>query len=522
MPRPLELGDYDMNWGWIARLTGTQLAATRGANTLLRGQLFLIRGFGGSRLSGAGWVAIWLVGTLLVARLVSAEDPSEESPRRTALVKVIERTLPSVVAIRMVERVPEGLRVHFGSGAILHPEGYILTNAHVIQGPGGGEVLLSDDRVLPFRTLIRFPPEDLAILKVEPPSPLPAVTLGRSHDLLLGEPTVVIGAPTGLARSVSTGIISGLGRATRTEFAFLPSMVQTTAATSGGNSGGPLLNALGEQIGVVTSRDANAQNISFAIVVDHIRKVLPGLVAAEQRIGFRLGIEVDMLAGQAVVSRVLEDSPAASAGLQKDDVLLEMNGSTLRHGVDFHLKLLEQRPGVGLALKYRRGEEQRDTTFQLIELSPRESDSVDDVEPGLFAEAFSGSWDKVPDFSSLKPASTQVIKRVSLDELPSWKDQFSLRITGFIKVPRDGIYAFYTRSDDGSRLWIGDDADVENDGFHATKDAGGLRRLKAGYHALTIGFFEGLGHAELRLFMEGPETPFAEVPAEWLFHTVPR
>ncbi|MCA9224855.1 MAG: serine protease, partial [Planctomycetales bacterium] len=68
---------------------------------------------------------------------------------------------------------------------------------------------------------------------------------GRSHDLMLGEPTVVIGSPTGLARSVSTGIVSGLSRATRTEYAFLPSMVQTTAATSGGSSGGPLLNALG-------------------------------------------------------------------------------------------------------------------------------------------------------------------------------------------------------------------------------------------------------------------------------------
>ena len=101
--------------------------------------------------------------------------------------------------------------------------------------------------------------------------------------------------------TVSEGIVSGLKQATSTEQAFLPVMIRTSAAISGGSSGGPLINALGQQIGVVTSRKADAENIGFAIAIDRVRQMLPVMLAAEERNGFQLGLAIDMLASAAKV-----------------------------------------------------------------------------------------------------------------------------------------------------------------------------------------------------------------------------
>lgn len=434
------------------------------------------------------------------------------------MVEVIDRTLPSVVAIRVVERNEAEVRVHIGSGAILHEHGYVLTNAHVVRNAKGGELQLSDDRVLPFQTLVRWPCEDLAILRIPSVPSLKPATIGRSHDLMLGEPTVVIGSPTGLARSVSTGIVSGLSRATRTEYAFLPSMVQTTAATSGGSSGGPLLNALGQQIGVITSRDTSAQNISFAIMIDHVRQVFPNMVAAEQRIGFQFGAAVDMLAEEATVTEIRAGSPAEAAGLQVGDVVTHFDDLIVRQGIDFHLMTTRLRPDKSTNLRYRRGEETHETMVTPTGLEPLDAVGVENVQPGLEAEVYAGLWDKLPDFQTLESVERKVIPQVKLDEFPMFQDKFAMRATGFVKIPADGLYGFYLRSDDGSQLFIGDRQIVDNDGLHAAKDAGGLIRLKAGLHHFTVEFFEAGGSQDLRLMVESTDLPIQEMPADWLFH----
>ncbi|MCH2580955.1 MAG: S1C family serine protease, partial [Planctomycetes bacterium] len=233
-----------------------------------------------------------------------------------------------------------------GSGAVIHPAGYILTNDHVIMAGAGnkdrpqGLALFADGSQYIFKILARLPAEDIAILKIETGKPLPFLSLGRSHDLVLGEPTLVIGNPSGLAHSVSTGIVSGLQRSTSTSTSYLPAVVQTTAPISGGSSGSPLINALGQISGVSTSQHDSGQNLNFAITIDHIRSRFPRLINAENLNGFLLGVELDMLEPGAKITRVAPNSPAARENLQPGDLITGAGGRKITSVFVFHLALM--------------------------------------------------------------------------------------------------------------------------------------------------------------------------------------
>ena len=281
---------------------------------------------------------------------------AEKSPRRTETVRLIENCLPSVVSLRVLRPHPKpGIdNVNFGTGCVIDAAGYVLTNDHVVHGAIGGEAMFADGRKFPFKIIVSAPEEDLAIIKLDDQRPFPALTLGRSHDLILGEPVVVIGTPEGLHHSVSRGIVSGLDRSTKTQHAILPSMLQTDAGSSGGFSGSPLINALSQQIGVLTSRKKEAENVAFAITIDHVRKSFPWMIAGEKRFGFQLGLQVDPLRDGAIVVRVEANTPAAKAGIQKGDVVLRMDRRKIESCLDYQLALLNRKPGEQLKLKVER------------------------------------------------------------------------------------------------------------------------------------------------------------------------
>ena len=178
------------------------------------------------------------------------KEPASE--RITKTVQIIKKSLPSVASIQTFKEsgTPGVYNVQAGSASVIHESGYLSTNDHVISGIIQGNAILYGKAPLPFKTIARMSSEDLAIIKIETENPLEPIPIGRSNDLMLGEPILTIGNPGGLNHSVSTGIISGINRSTSTGAAFLPWMIQTSAAVSGGNSGGPLINALGEQIAV--------------------------------------------------------------------------------------------------------------------------------------------------------------------------------------------------------------------------------------------------------------------------------
>jgi S1-C subfamily serine protease len=467
---------------------------------------------------------VLLLAALTLAATPIAEGQTVDSPRVTPLVKLKRQVLPAVVAVRTLRPGKQQgvLDINHGGGSVIHPAGYILTNAHVIAGSNHIEVAFFQGVWQRVRLIAELPQEDLALLKLDGDKPLATLLLGRSADLELGEPVITIGSPGGLPHSLSTGIISGLGRSTNTEFAHLPDMVQTTASISGGSSGGPLINALGEQIGVITSRKSDGEGLGFAITVDRIRLILPQLLAIEQRFGITHGLTIDTVGPVAKITAIAPDSPAAIAGLQVDDQLLSINTQSLAHGGEYYLSLIDRKPGERLSCVVKRGETEIASELTLGATPRLEPVAVENAQPGLRAARYEGEWQQLPDFTQLKPVE-ETIQTASphVAETPSevGPENFGWVFSGFVKIPADGVYNFTTISDDGSRLTIGDQTIVSNDGLHAASSASGLIRLKPGLYPLRVEYFEATGGQVLRVAVSGPGVPQRELPPEWLFHS---
>jgi S1-C subfamily serine protease len=449
---------------------------------------------------------------------LNAAVADEQSPRHTATVKVIDKALPSVVVVRNILWVKEKREysVSLGSGTIVHASGYILTNDHVAANVGRTTVVLNDGSERRYRIVARLPHEDLGLLKIDSDQPLQPLPLGRSDDLMLGEPVVIIGSPQGLTYSVSTGIISGLNRSRTTADAYLPWTVQVSAAVNKGNSGGPLINALAQQIGIVTYK-LDAENLGFAIAIDRVRSVFPQMLAAEQRFAFTLDLEVDMLGNAAEVISVAEESPAAKAGIRVDDLITGIGDFTIRHGLDFWLAVVDRQAGDQLTFRLRRGYEDVDVKVVLGPLELDQPIPKKGMTGGLDYAAYQGKWSRLPDFDTLSPVETGRTEKPSADTYKAGREWFGLRFSGFLEVPTDGLYTFYCNSDDGSRLYIGNRLVVDNDAGHPAREAGAHVRLKAGLHLFTLTYFNGVRNKALKVSVEGPDLVKQEIPASWFF-----
>jgi S1-C subfamily serine protease len=439
--------------------------------------------------------------------------------RRTPLVDMIERVLPSVVNISTLVRGADGSKIVEGSGWVLHESGYVITNYHVLKSRSPTRVTLSDEAPCQYRLLAYLPYEDLALIQINATGPLKPVRLGRSHDLMLGEDVLVIGNPGGLNHTVTPGIISGLGRSGGPTAN--STRIQTTAAVNPGNSGGPLFNALGELIGIVQGK-MDADNIGFAIQVDRLREVFPQMMSPEQRFGLVLGMEVDTLNTPVTVSKLVADSPAHVAGVHVGDEVLRAGELTIRHGLDFYIALVGHKPGESFPLELRRDEETVSVSVQLGDFAPPEPVTLDGLEQGLEFAVYAGRWNVLPDFDRLEPANSGTC--TNFTHYPDGtdpnqdKDHFAVKLTGYVKIPSDGLYFFYTNSDDGSRLHVADQLVVDNDRAHAVRETGGQIRLKAGLYPITATFFERDENQLLEVAWEGPDLDKEKIPSDVLFH----
>ena len=277
---------------------------------------------------------------LLLSTLIYSDTPLPDSPRVTPIVRLIREIEPCVAAIFCLE---EGGRVQSGSGTVIHPDGFILTNNHVVS-KDSGYVLLKDDQPKKFHVAGRLPAKDLAIVRVDAGRSLPTVPVGRSHDVLTGEPVIIAGNPGGRGITFTTGILSSraflAGGPSALFMATVPKsrrerFLQFDAASNPGNSGGPLVNMEGELIGIVSGAVPQEQNIGFAIPVDRIRRFFQRTVEPGVRRGFSTGVELDPLDAGAVVSGVGADSPAEASGLRKSDVIAAVDGRPIRHAMDW-------------------------------------------------------------------------------------------------------------------------------------------------------------------------------------------
>lgn len=466
-------------------------------------------------------MGLWCAAAMMVSATthLPAGDGALSSPRRTELVKLIEMCAPAAVNLMGYVPIPNhpgSFTLSLGSGSILHEAGFILTNDHVANTEGQQIVVLQDGRQYPYTVVAASEQEDLAVIRVHPDRPLTAITLGRSDDLMLGEPVVVIGNPGGLMHTVSIGIITGTDRVGGNGTQALTGMIQTDANINGGNSGGPLINALGQQIGVVESKKTGVEGLGFAIQIDRFRKALPAMLAAERRYGFRLGMTVDTL-GEAKVTGVEPDSPAEAAGVQVGDVVTKVADMTITDGVHFYLALVDRQGGQALPMVLQRGPETVTVAPALQTVPPRPAVKAKGLTQGVMLQAYLGQWRLLPDFNELEPISWGVVPSFGLFVQGKVSDYFGLKFTGFVEVPADGLYTFSTRSDDGTKLYIGDDLVVDNDGLHGAIGAAGLIRLAKGLHPITVTFFEHAGEQSLEVFYEGPEIAKRAIPPEALF-----
>jgi len=301
----------------------------------------------------------------------SPPDPDPEE--REALdaysrvvVRVAELLRPAVVNLRGSRGRGEGS----GSGILFTPDGFLLTNHHVIQGNGRVRVRLNDGRDLPGRVVGADPWTDLAVVQADADG-LPHAALGDSARLRVGQLVVAIGSPFGFDSTVTAGVVSALGRTLRSITGHLvDNVIQTDAALNPGNSGGPLVDSHGQVIGINTAIIRPAQGICFSIPVNMAKHILPQLMQHGRVVRGYLGLhgrnvplaqrvlrQWELTQNSAVeVVAVEPDGPADQAGILEGDFLISLGERPTASVDDLHKLLTELPVGVPSSLLLLRGE----------------------------------------------------------------------------------------------------------------------------------------------------------------------
>ena len=336
---------------------------------------------------------------------VVTESPGEAEPvsevrinESSAVIEAVDRVAPAVVLISTRQDSLLGGADGTGSGVIFDPSGWILTNRHVVEDAASLTVALSDGRTFTGEVYGIDTFTDLAIIKVDG-TDLPAAPIGTSRDLSPGQLAIAIGNPLGYENTVTTGIVSGLGRMINASDAnqtnapeTLRNLIQTDAAINPGNSGGPLVNSAGQVIGINTAVSTTAQGLGFAIPIDIAKPIIAQALAGEPiarpMIGIRylpitpaladeqdLPVDFGALVGstRTDLPSIIPDSPAAMAGLQDGDIIVSVDGQQITAEQDLSTLIVNYAPGDTVTLRVLRDNTAREVEITLAEL-PRTTD----------------------------------------------------------------------------------------------------------------------------------------------------
>jgi S1-C subfamily serine protease len=292
-----------------------------------------------------------------------------------AVIGAADRVSPAVVRIDVKHKRSRGPespeRDHGGSGSgfMFTPDGFVLTNSHVVHGASAMEVTLSDGRTSAATVVGDDPDSDLAVIRINLPE-LPILEFGDSTNLKVGQLAIAVGNPYGFQCTVTAGVISALGRSLRSQSGrLIDNVLQTDAALNPGNSGGPLVNARGQVIGVNTAIIRPAQGICFAIAVNTarfvaarlmrdgvIRRAVIGVAGQNVTLPRYLVRLLSLPAGSGVRVMSLEEGSAArKGGVQDGDVIVEFGGLPISGIDDLHRILTEGQVGVASTVMVLRG-----------------------------------------------------------------------------------------------------------------------------------------------------------------------
>lgn len=307
--------------------------------------------------------------------------------RKDQVVEVYDRVKASVVNIHSERTITPATEDPFrqpvqpqrvngmGTGIVLDPRGFILTNYHVVDDVQSLRVRLHDGTGYSARVLALDKEADLALIKVEPARPLPVIGLGTSSDLMVGESVIAIGNAYGYEHSVTDGRVSYKGRdVTLNKEMGYKGLIQTSAPINPGNSGGPLLNVMGEVVGVNVAIRAGAQNIGFALPIDFVIGRAAELLS-RRHTGLRHGLVVkdtvirDGIEGRAkralLVEAVETGSPAAAAGAKPGDVIEQIDDVTVFTSIDLERSLLDRPAAAKIPVKVARDKGTRELELVL-------------------------------------------------------------------------------------------------------------------------------------------------------------
>jgi serine protease Do len=348
------------------------------------GLVVLLAGCGGGSVFGAAATTTTAASstTLLQATSTAAVTPvggvvlydvSELVKQvRPGVVSVTETGVSMDMFMRRVQT--EGA----GTGIVIDDAGHILTNYHVISGAETVSVYAADGRERSARVIYGDPETDIALLEVEDTSGLVPLVLGDSSLMEVGNAVIAMGNALGLdetSPTVSVGIVSAVGRTIETDQAVLEDLIQTDAAINAGNSGGPLLNAAGEVIGINTAIASNAENIGFSISIDSVKEEIARALsgAGVPFVGVTTMANSADLASRyrlataegLIVTSVLPTGPASAAGLEAGDIILAVNGADLAGDEELDAAVAAAGAGATITLTIVRGSQTGDITVEI-------------------------------------------------------------------------------------------------------------------------------------------------------------
>jgi S1-C subfamily serine protease len=299
------------------------------------------------------------------------EDVAALDAYSQVVVSVAEQLTPRVAALQVPQRRRDGrIATGAGSAVVFTNDGFLLTNAHVVGKAEGGQVAFADGTTVPFRVIGTDPLSDLAVIRADGPTPAPAV-LGEASQLRVGQLVVAVGNPLGLAGTITAGVVSALGRSLPTQSGsatrIVDDVIQTDAALNPGNSGGALVVASGEVVGINTAvagmgvglaipiNEITRQIVATLVAAGSVRRAYLGLAGTPAPLPPTLAVRLDQKTGMRI-EQVVAGGPAAKAGLERNDLLVSANGEPVIGAKSLQRLMLGDAIGQPLTLTLLRSE----------------------------------------------------------------------------------------------------------------------------------------------------------------------